>query len=440
MVVYADWRDVDALINHITNRNGSTFSGVGDTSTSADNRYSDNAIVSARRKAAVRILEAIGSNVSHPYWAELKSDVSIVHGQKIPAHFGEIGLPQIAPFVTEEMNREITNGVKAEDDNTLLLAAGTGAFDSNDVDRRIVIEYVDTSTGVKTTVIDADVATVVDADQITLYNYRTGGPAFSVVAGTGWTVLVTIYQDSAIDPADGLLMTGIPADPDEIESYRSNTKGVFGDLFGQGSVAHDEPTSDGFPSPLSLRYSTDNGVLKFTGAACFIPMIQKPFEDLVLALVDENELLTHPVTAVNGSPTITSPDGLFPDWVDGLNLVVNNGAEILNQAVTWNSLTEVTAAGNATGATTTGIGTFTGTLSADAAFRRMLDLFIPVDLSSLLVKLALPLLAKEGDNLFRTAAYLGQEGERELMGVRAGGIKIAPVNPKKLIELSQQMS
>jgi hypothetical protein len=438
MVVWADWMLVDSQLNHMVNRNvAGEFGPIGDTGTTSDKRYSDAAITEARRKAAVRILEAVGSNVSHPYWGELKTDVEVDHLAKIPPYFGEIGIPLIKPFLDIVVSRTITNGQKAASSSLVTFSAGTGGASVADAGRRIVIEYIDTATNDRSTVLDATILSAPSADSVNVGNFSVGDYETAISTGLGWTVVTTIYIDDAQEPTADSFQTGIPADADEVDSYRRDTKGVFGDPFGSGSVAHDSPTVDGLPSPLSLRYSTDNSVLKFTGALCRIPMIVKPFEDLTIVVLDG--YVVDGVTIVDTEDVAT---GCFPDWVDGLSVNILSGdIEIITGAeATWIDQTSISMTDASTADNTNAIATFYGTLTPDAAMRRMLDLFIPADLSSLLVKLALPMLVKEGDNLFRMAAYLGQEGERELMGVRAGGIKAAPVDPKKLIEFSQKLS
>lgn len=70
---------------------------------------------------------------------------------------------------------------------------------------------------------------------------------------------------------------GFPADPDEIDSYRSDTSafalysGALGD---DARVPHDQPTQEGQPSPLSLKYSFAYGRFKFTGLSAQVPLIQ----------------------------------------------------------------------------------------------------------------------------------------------------------------------
>lgn len=68
---------------------------------------------------------------------------------------------------------------------------------------------------------------------------------------------------------------GIPADPDEIDSYRGDLTAspiYSGALDGQ-SVAHDA-AAVGRISPTSCRYSMVNGYFKFTGLSAQVPLIQ----------------------------------------------------------------------------------------------------------------------------------------------------------------------
>lgn len=249
---FADVDDITSQINHICNRSpANVFSPVGDTSESADKRYSDGAIESARRMAAHKIFSAIGSNPSHPYWGQLKTDVPVANGGVIPPYYGEIGVPQI-----------------------------------------------------------------------------------SVNGGT--------YRN------------GYPADGDEIDSWRNDESGTFSNFYGtEDDQAYNETTDpDDVMSPMALKYNTGGGVLVYTGSNAKIPMIAVP--------------------------------GNLSDAED------------------------------------------------------MADNKIPFNLAALNVKLALPLLVKEGDNLFRTAAFLGQQGENELLQVAGGAVKVQPIDVAKAIQLSQR--
>lgn len=66
---------------------------------------------------------------------------------------------------------------------------------------------------------------------------------------------------------------GIPADPDEIDSYRRNPASFTGALDGV-VVEHDQASADGKPSPVSGKYSLMGSVFKFTGLTAQIPLIQ----------------------------------------------------------------------------------------------------------------------------------------------------------------------
>jgi len=97
MVAYADWKNIDAQINHIYNRVADgTFTHLGDTGVGSDTRYSDAAVTEARRKAAYRIFNALAKDLTNPYWGQLKTDVLVTSGSAIPPHYGEIGIPLIS--------------------------------------------------------------------------------------------------------------------------------------------------------------------------------------------------------------------------------------------------------------------------------------------------------------------------------------------------------
>lgn len=252
MVAFADWRDINAHLNHLLNRSGTVFSHLGDTGASADDRYNDDVINSARRLAAYRIIEAIASKVNHPYWGLLAAFEEVQHGAVIPPYYGEIGIPEIT-----------INGVE-------------------------------------------------------------------------WR-------------------TGIPAKPDEIDSYRANTNETYSNFYGiESSQDHAETTEEDAVSPMAFRYSTSSGIFKFTGRQGRIPMIK------------------------------------VPD--------TSGGVHILS------------------------------------------DQRLPYHLAALNVKLAMPLLTKEGDNSYRIAAYLSAMGEQELAAIRAGATQVAPIDINKAVQLAQRVS
>lgn len=103
------------------------------------------------------------------------------------------------------------------------------------------------------------------------------------------TTLVTVAHDAflpghdgepgipVIVPFDGAAAReGIPADPDEIDAYRSDiadTPLYTGALDGQ-PVAHDQASPSGRISPIACRYSLVNGRLKFTGFSAQVPLVQ----------------------------------------------------------------------------------------------------------------------------------------------------------------------
>lgn len=67
---------------------------------------------------------------------------------------------------------------------------------------------------------------------------------------------------------------GIPADPDEIDSYREDLSDspIYSGALDGVAVAHNEQ-SHGRPSPVACRYSIVNKRLKFTGESAEVPLI-----------------------------------------------------------------------------------------------------------------------------------------------------------------------
>lgn len=79
-----------------------------------------------------------------------------------------------------------------------------------------------------------------------------------------------------ITPFDGAsVIDGVPADPDEIDSYRSDpVSSLYTGAVDGVRVAHNAADANGQPSPLAGRYSIVNGRLKFTGFSAQVPLIQ----------------------------------------------------------------------------------------------------------------------------------------------------------------------
>jgi hypothetical protein len=74
--------------------------------------------------------------------------------------------------------------------------------------------------------------------------------------------------------------SGIPADPDEIDSYRHDIvtgpgyKALYSGSVDAKAVAYNAQTKGGRVSPTACRYSIVNGQIKFTGDTCQIPLVQ----------------------------------------------------------------------------------------------------------------------------------------------------------------------
>lgn len=68
---------------------------------------------------------------------------------------------------------------------------------------------------------------------------------------------------------------GIPADPDEIDSYRADVTDspIYTGALDGTAVAHDQRTQSGRMSPVACRYSLVNGRLKFTGLSAQVPLV-----------------------------------------------------------------------------------------------------------------------------------------------------------------------
>lgn len=86
-----------------------TFANVVETGTKGDARRTTEAIESASRLGASRVIEAVASNLTHNFWSTLSELIPHTYDAKIAPHFGEIGIPLIAtlPEVEEESERYI---------------------------------------------------------------------------------------------------------------------------------------------------------------------------------------------------------------------------------------------------------------------------------------------------------------------------------------------
>lgn len=132
----------------------------------------------------------------------------------------------------------------------------------------------------------------------------------------------------------GTVLDGIPADPDEIDSYRFNP-GAYSGGYDGVAVSHDSSAGGGIPSPVAGRYSIVNGRIKFTGYSAQIPLIQ----------------LT----------------------------------------------------------------------------RAMADTSVPENYEPTVVKLAIPKLVKEGDNLANYASAYAQAGQQDLIQIANGALEVSPI-------------
>jgi hypothetical protein len=95
---FATASEIQSLILHILGlAEEAVFADTIDAGQSQNKAYTDEAITIARRQSAIRLIEAIGSNPSHPYWGELSDFVTVAYDEKIPACYGNIGTPEVQP-------------------------------------------------------------------------------------------------------------------------------------------------------------------------------------------------------------------------------------------------------------------------------------------------------------------------------------------------------
>jgi len=232
------------------------FSPFIDVSDRADKRRSQDAVDSAATIASREVIEAVASNISHPYWVQLRDLATHQNKSVITIHYGEIGIPLIKPTASSQ-------------------------------------------------------------------KYLTGIP-------------------KSVDEIEGILY-GPETEPSDFYGFPRSVGGQTYDA---------NLTANGRNRPHLLWYSTTDGEIQFTGASCKIPMIVKP-ED----------------------PT--------------------DEAEFVREHV-------------------------------------------PINLIWTVVKRAVPQLVKEGDNLFQLSAWLNQQGMADLIEIKGGALKVAPLNLNQMVQLSQR--
>lgn len=257
---YATDEDIQSQINSIVNANPpKSFGPVPDTSDGADNRYSLEEITEARRKAAWRILDAIGSDPSHPYWGDLSDVVTVTYGQEIPPCYGEIGVPQVqefsAPGSYYETVRTIS-GVQLSGGSPTASLTGTDTFRDSDAGLRFAFTGMGFGPTVTIASVDDETTATLDTNADKAYTDET----------------VTL----SLQVASGEWVDAMEADADEIDSYVRDYRGAYSDFYGMGRQFHDYLNEGRVPSPLAGKYSTANGIIRFTGTACRIPMIKVP--------------------------------------------------------------------------------------------------------------------------------------------------------------------
>lgn len=420
MGLFADYKIIDSIINSIVNRNApGVFAEVGDSSTSSDKRYSDDLITWARRQAGYRIIEAIASNIAHPLWAELKSDVTVNHGSPIPVHFGEIGIPLIAP---SQIDRIISSVTKEDDDNVTISASALSNWEKFTADDPgLTCAIFNYSSGIA--VVAATISAFDSSSVVTLSNYTLGGSGTKVNAGHYMVIYGPTY------------MTGQEASSDEIDAWRNDSLGMFSAALGEEWV---DSGCRGTLHPRALRYSTDNGVFKFTGYDGKIPMIPKSSTYVADRLVKTG------FGQVTLGGSVIAVTGFTFDVSDvGRRIVV--AGNILSPAVDAEitsyidpdevSIFPRVAIDNSTGGNDVCNVYDYGATSADV----FVDDHIPADMIGLNVKLALPMIVKEGDSIWRLAVAYSQEAEAELMRVRSGAVAAAPVNTARAVQMAQQL-
>lgn len=408
---YADPRDIEAQLNHILNRLAAeTYSHEGDTSPTRDKRYADETVVESRRKAGYRILEAIGSNPSHPYWGDLSEYVTVAHRSIIPPCLGEIGIPEIKAYPdTYFLERSVVGTTQSGVSTTTFSLAD--AFSSADVGMFVYLGGVlyGEITGATSDTIEVDAA-------------GPGAPQ------AGVDIEIRSLRSESFLP-------GVPAAADWIESVRSDRLGTYTNPLGDGQQPHNELQGTGLPSSVCWRYSTDNGVLRFTGHECRIPMVKLPD----LPYREKSSIVASPlVILLTGSNNVELASGSWTTADIGRTVVTSVG-NMDGQIISISGVSNEIALLSGPPSDATPLTAIPATVYENS-LADFVDTRIPVDLAALNVKLALPLLVKEGDNAFRIAITLGNEGERELINIKSGGIKVNPIDPARLIQFSQRVT
>lgn len=221
---------------------------------------SSGAIINARKESSLEVLEAISKNPQHGYFGELSSLVDVLHNSFLPAHDGEIGIPQIVPFE----GATARDAIKADPDEIDSFrnnpASYTGAHtgipvphdqpDATKVEGAILTASLNAGGGFYAA---NDTGTVATGDGLATYQVLT------VSAGAVVTFLI-LNRGSGYNVANGLATAPGGAQPGAGSGFTLNVLTI-------GS------TGTGKQSPISCRFSIVSSYFKFTGLRAQIPMM-----------------------------------------------------------------------------------------------------------------------------------------------------------------------
>lgn len=425
-IQYANAETIESHINHILNRNPKgEFSPVGDTSNRADQRYTDAVVTNARREASYAVFRAIGSNLSHPFWGTLSEKIEVNHGDKIPPSFGEIGVPEIQaaryPLIILPGTFSIEDGTPRV--TGTYTEAYPGDFGNGDYEIRVkrangslVYEAFVVSQIGGTATFDGDINAELD--------------------GSGLYAAL-VHNDSSLNTPWASWDKGEEEDADVVDSYRDSSYARFRSPFGGYIPYHDETMSEGVNNPASGKYSTENGYLKFTGYKCRIPMIPMPetggrFFNSVI-----NFTITEESKDIVGdySPTFTELD-------IGKRLIVHSlaGVEVFRGIILSISGDGNTATTDTEASVSYSTGLTVHTQDQYLPTSDLADNRVPLDLASTVMRLAIGLLIKEGDNLLRTTNVYSTRGELDLVEIRQGAASVRPLDITRAAQMSERFN
>lgn len=233
--------------------------------------------------------------------------------------------------------------------------------------------------------------------------------------------------------ATGEYETALPVSAAQIDSFRANVAGTFSSpLVGRDDApAHDAEYPLGVPNPLSGKYSTENGVLKFTGYECKVPMVLAP---------QDGPRLIGVYSVATGSSSLTRVTGTYTfDSVTDVGSVVtllNPSGQLVMEALIMSTTPTVAEMSVVAGLDSAVLSAY---LKPQYSMTDQLaDTKIPFSLAATNVRLAIGLLIKEGDSLAKIAGMYAGQGQVDLAQIRAGATAVGAIDVTRAVQIYQR--